>query len=92
MAKPNPELFATHVLWYLSGIQAHLRELDGRIATCLAVVSQNAGEEFLVEMMKQSNKRRSELRGELFRDAMKRCGLNYNPQDMPPDLGGETQR
>ena len=88
MKKPNAEVFAEHVLWYLCGIQAHLRELDARTATDLALRTGVPLEQIVLD----SKKRREALRDELFADSIHLCKLGKVPEspeqsqrDMPPD-------
>jgi hypothetical protein len=87
MKKPDPEIFAEHVLWYLCGIQAQLREIDTRTATDLALRTKTD----LKEMLTQSKTRREKFQKELFEDALRQCKLGQAPRN-PPDDPPETPR
>ena len=79
MPKPNAEEFAKHVLWYLCGVQAQLREVEAHLAFQASARSGVAVEKILDE----ASARRLLLQNELFDEAMKRSGLSPG-QDEPP--------
>ena len=78
--KPNPKVFARHVLWHLAGIQARLKEIETRLAFQAA-----RGDQALADrIISESAARQLEVQKDLFADAVKRAGVDESESGTPP--------
>ena len=68
MPKPDPKVFAEHVLWHLCGVRAHLREIETYLATEVSLKTPNP-KETLEKIVLASKERREKLQQEMYDDA-----------------------